>query len=300
MVLIFKPFFLTSMGCVRGAWLCFTVLALIGGCAGRPEAPILETALSSETAVVKTRLDALLPSDVLLIGEQHDAKEHQQIEQQMISNLAGRNLLAAVILEMASVGTSTEELNPSATEEQTRRALNWNDKRWNWANYEPAVMTAVRAGVPVLGGNLPRGQWRESMVDRTLDTRLSGPAFKAQQQAIRIGHCNLLPENQIQPMTRIQIAKDITMADTIHQAILPGKIVVLLAGDAHVEHDLGVPLHLRADIKVKAIRLYAANDSMAVSTLPTDTLWITPALPHKNYCAEVEKKLASRSAQVAR
>lgn len=271
------------------------VLALISGCAGQLEAPILEAPpLSNETAATKNRLDALLPADVLLIGEQHDAKEHQKIEQQIISILAARGLLAAVMLEMASVGASTDELNPSATEEQTRRALNWNDKRWNWANYEPAVMTAVRAGVPVLGANLPRGQLRESMADRTLDTRLAGPALKAQQQAIRIGHCNLLPEDQIQPMTRIQIAKDITMADTIHQAVLPGKVVVLLAGDGHVDRNLGIPLHLRTDLKAKAVRLHAGNDSAATPAATFDTVWITPALPDKDYCAELEKKLSSR------
>lgn len=280
--------------CAERAWaalLCAAV-ALGSGCANQPEAPILETFLNSETAATATRLDALLPADVLLLGEQHDAKEHQQIEQQVISILAGRGLLAAVMLEMASVDASTDELNPSATEEQTRRALNWNDKRWNWANYEPAVMTAVRAGVPVLGANLPRSQIRESMADRTLDTRLAGPALKAQQQAIRIGHCSLLPEAQIQPMARIQIAKDITMADTIHQAVLPGKVVVLLAGHGHVDRSLGVPLHLGTDLKIKAVHLHASNSSSDTS-LDTafDSVWTTAALPEKDYCAKLAKKL---------
>lgn len=37
-------------------------------------------------------------------------------------------------------------------------------------------------------------------------------------------------------MTRIQIAKDITMADTVHQLLLPGKTVVLLTGNGHADH----------------------------------------------------------------
>ena len=98
-------------------------------------------------------------------------------------------------------------------------------KAWPWQDYGPAVMTAVRAGVPVLGANLPRDQMPASMNDSKLDVQLPGPALKAQQQAIRIGHCNLLPESQITPMTRVQIARDITMADTIHQLVFPGKTV---------------------------------------------------------------------------
>ena len=65
---------------------------------------------------------------MLLVGEQHDAPAHQQIEQQIVSSLAVRGLLAAVALEMAEVGVSTAQLKPSSTEEQTRKALKWDTK----------------------------------------------------------------------------------------------------------------------------------------------------------------------------
>jgi hypothetical protein len=106
----------------------------------------------------------------------------------------------------------------------------------------------VRAGVPVLGANLPRAQMPSRMADRQLDLQLPGPALKAQQQLIRTGHCNLLPESQVTPMARIQIAKDISMANTLAQAALPGKTVVLLAGSGHADRQLGVPRHLPADV----------------------------------------------------
>jgi uncharacterized iron-regulated protein len=70
----------------------------------------------------------------------------------------------------------------------------------------------------------------------------------AQQQAIRDGHCGLLPESQIAPMTRIQIARDIRMAHALERARLPGKTVVLLAGGGHVLRDRGVPVHLAPDV----------------------------------------------------
>ncbi len=284
------PYFLTprALACL----VCTAAMAFVGGCAGRPEAPILQ-APGSETTQTSTRLEALLPADVLVLGEQHDAAEHQKIEQQVVALLAAKGALAAVALEMADTGVSTSALNPSATEQQVRNALNWNDKGWPWASYGPAVMTAVRAGVPVLGANLPRAQMPASMADSRLDARLPGPALKAQQQLIRIGHCNLLPESQITPMTRIQIAKDITMANTLAQATLPGKTVLLLAGSGHADRLLGVPQHLPSDLKVKAVRLRAGTAGKE-SPEAFDAVWVTPELPEKDYCAGLDKQLAPR------
>jgi uncharacterized iron-regulated protein len=270
-----------------------TSLLTAGGCAGRPELPILEQTGSRTAADTSARLQALLPADVLLVGEQHDAPAHHELEQQIVSSLAARGLLAAVALEMAEVGASTARLLPSATDEQARRALKWDDKAWPWAAYGPAVMTAVRAGVPVLGANLPRAQMAASMNDSQLDGRLPGPALKAQQQGIRLGHCNLLPESQIQPMTRIQIAKDITMADTLHQLLLPGKTVVLLAGSGHVDRRLGVPQHLRADLSAKSLHLRAGDASGPGGAASFDSVWATPALPDTDYCAGLKAQMPS-------
>ena len=267
-------------------------MALTGGCAGRPEAPILQ-APGSDTTQTSTRLEALLPVDVLILGEQHDAAEHQTIEQQVVALLAAKGALAAVALEMADTGASTSALKPSATEQQVRNALNWNDKGWPWTSYGPSVMTAVRAGIPVLGANLPRAQMPASMADSQLDARLPGPALKAQQQLIRIGHCNLLPESQITPMTRIQIAKDITMANTLAQVRLPGKTVLLLAGSGHADRLLGVPQHLPSDLRTKAVRLRAGTAGNE-SPEAFDAVWVTPALPEKDYCAGLDKQLAPK------
>ena len=265
---------------------------MAGGCAGRPELPILEQTGNRQLAQTSARLDVLLPADVLLVGEQHDASAHHDLEQQIVSSLASRDLLAAVALEMAEVGVSTAKLKPSSTDAQTRRALQWDDKAWPWTAYGPAVMTAVRAGVPVLGANLPRDQMTVSMKDGSLDARLPGSALKAQQQGIRIGHCNLLPEGQITPMTRIQVAKDVAMADTIHQLLLPGKTVVLLAGSGHVDRRLGVPQHLRAGLNAKALHLRAGDASDADRAETFDAVWVTPALPETDYCAGLKEQLA--------
>ncbi|MEY3871856.1 MAG: hypothetical protein RLZZ296_851 [Pseudomonadota bacterium] len=244
---------------------------------------------------LQTRLDAWLPTDVLLLGEQHDAPEHQALQQQIVEALAARGVLAAVALEMADSGNSTVALTSNASEEQTRNALRWNNDAWPWAAYSSAVMSAVRAGVPVLGANLPRTQMRSNMADAALDQRLPAPALKAQQQLIRQGHCDLLPESQITPMTRIQIAKDMRMADTVQAAVRPGQVVVLITGSVHADKQLGVPQHLPPALRVKAIRLLSGAVVAGDERESFDGVWLTPATPDKDYCADLAKQLPKRS-----
>jgi len=179
-------------------------LALLGAAGCATPAPL--------GADGQARLATLLPTDVLLLGEQHDAPAHQQLQRQAVQWLAARGELAALALEMA-------EQPRDASEADVQHALAWRDADWPWKTYRPVVMAAVRAGVPVLGANLPAARQREAMRDAALDARLPPAALAEQQQRVRDGHCGLLPESQIGPMTRVQIARDIAMADTVRAAL---------------------------------------------------------------------------------
>ncbi|WP_395317558.1 ChaN family lipoprotein [Variovorax sp. UC74_104] len=246
-------------------------------------------------APIARRVAALQPVDALLIGEQHDAPEHHVIEREAVEALAARGHLAALALEMAEEGRSTAQLAPTATEAQVQAALDWSDKAWPWASYGPAVMAAVRAGVPVVGANLPRSRMKNAMADVSLDVQLNGEAFTAQQDAVRDGHCRMLPESQIVPMTRIQVGRDRAMAQAIVKARKPGQTVLLIAGAGHVVRTLGVPQHLPDDVKIATVRLLAAPASAAgpktgPQTGDYDRIWRTPPLPEKDYCAEFTRQ----------
>ena len=266
-------------------------LALLGAAGCATPAPL--------GADGQARLATLLPTDVLLLGEQHDAPAHQQLQRQAVQWLAARGELAALALEMAEQGRSTAGLPRDASEADVQRALAWRDAGWPWKTYRPVVMAAVRAGVPVLGANLPAARQREAMRDAALDARLPPAALAEQQQRVRDGHCGLLPESQIGPMTRVQIARDIAMADTVRAARQPGRTVLLVAGNGHVHRALGVPLHLPPDLTTKVLsaqsgQAQAAIDSEVTDTLPAhtsgaDLLWPTPPVPPRDYCAELRR-----------
>ena len=237
------------------------------------------------------RVLALPRTDVLLLGEQHDAAEHQQVHREVVEALASQGRLAALAIEMSDSGRSTAALPRQADAATVQAALAWDDAGWPWAAYGPAVMAAVRAGVPVLGANLPRTRMREAMGNARLDDRLPDSALQSQRQAIRTGHCGMLPDSQIAPMTRIQIARDMTMADTVAGAAVPGKVVVLLAGSGHVDRQVGVPLHLPATLTVRSVRLLASADPSAELPAGFDSVWTTPAVPPRDYCADMKKQM---------
>ena len=266
-------------------------LALLGAAGCATPAPL--------GAAAQARLATLLPADVLLLGEQHDAPAHQQLQRQAVQWLAARGALAALALEMAEQGRSTAGLPRDASEADVQHALAWRDAGWPWQTYRLVVMAAVRAGVPVLGANLPTARQRDAMRDAALDARLPPAALAEQQQRMRDGHCGLLPESQIGPMTRVQIARDIAMADTVRAARQPGRTVLLVAGNGHVHRALGVPLHLPPDLTTKVLsaqsgQAQAAIDSEVTDTLPAhtsgaDLLWPTPPVPPRDYCAELRR-----------
>ena len=266
-------------------------LALLGAAGCATPAPL--------GADGQARLATLLPADALLLGEQHDAPAHQQLQRQAVQWLAARGELVALALEMAEQGRSTAGLPRDASEADVQHALAWRDAGWPWKTYRLVVMAAVRAGVPVLGANLPAARQREAMRDAALDARLPPAALAEQQQRVRDGHCGLLPESQIGPMTRVQIARDIAMADTVRAARQPGRTVLLVAGNGHVHRALGVPLHLPPDLTTKVLsaqsgQAQAAIDSEVTDTLPAhtsgaDLLWPTPPVPPRDYCAELRR-----------
>ena len=256
-------------------------------------AALLVTALLAGCATAPAdRTLALLPADAILLGEQHDAPAHQRIHLEVVHTLAAHDQLAALVLEMAEQGHSTAALPRDADATHIQTALQWNDAGWPWAAYGPAIMAAVQAGVTVLGANLPRAQMRDAMANQRLDGALPGPALKAQQQAIRLGHCGLLPESQVGPMTRIQIARDQAMAQTLQAAAVPGKVVLLLAGAGHVDRGVGIPQYLAENFKSKAVLLQSAPAQTAPKNIVNyDSTWATPSVPATDYCADLKNQL---------
>lgn len=235
------------------------------------------------------RLQSLLPADALLLGEQHDAPDHQRLQREAVQWLAARGQLAALVLEMAERGASTAGLPAQASEADAQAALRWNNAAWPWQAYGPVVMAAVAAGVPVLGGNLPRAEMRAAMQNPAWDAHLPPAALARQHAALREGHCGLLPETQIAPMARIQIARDASMARTAQAALRPGQTVLLVAGGGHVLRSLGVPTHWPQNFRSKVVLALAGKEKIAMKK-EADATIETPALVPVDHCEKLRRQ----------
>lgn len=273
--------------------LALAAAAALAGCATPSAAPPAVVQYAGDTQDAwdawHRQLDRLLPADAILLGEQHDAPEHHALEKATVAHLAARQRLAAVVLEMADAGTHTTGMPANASDEDVRQALRWNDKGWPWTSYGPTVMAAVRAQVPVLGGNLPRADMGQAMKNTDLDGKLSTEALQMQIDAIQKGHCGLLPETQLLPMARIQLARDDSMARTVADAAQPGRTVLLIAGNGHVRDRLGVARWLPERLVARKVMAQAGEIDPAIKP-EADAFVVTPPLPAKDHCAELRKQ----------
>ena len=272
-----RPFIRTPRlaGLAAAAWLA----AALAGCASS-SAPARDW-----TQQLQRWSDA--PS--VLLGEQHDAAAHQAWQQATVQQLATQERLAALVIEMAPRTGSTASLARDASEDAVQQALQWQDAAWPWPRYRGVVMAAVRAGVPVLGGNLPRADMKQAMRNQNLDTHLPPEAWQRQLDAIREGHCGLLPDTQLAPMARIQLARDASMAEVARAAVKPGKTVLLVAGRGHVLRGVGIPTWLPEAAGAKVAVAQAGETSVAQAS-DVDWLQKTDALPAKDHCAELREK----------
>lgn len=234
---------------------------------------------------------------VWLIGESHDQPAHQQAAADTVRRLAEGRRLQALVLEMADAGRSTAGLARDASEDDVRRALDWKDQAWPWARYGPLVMAAVRAGVPVQGGNRTRASLREAMQDPQWDAAVPPAARAHLADAVRGGHCGLLPESQVPAMVRMQVARDRSLAEAVLKAADkagPDAVVVLHAGAQHASRLAGVPLHLQAlapQLQLRSIGFVARKQAITEGEhAGFDELQTVDVVPEPDHCAELKKR----------
>ncbi len=228
---------------------------------------------------------------VLIFGEQHDQPDQQRQVAAEVRERAAAGTLAAVVIEMADRGRDTRTMPADASEAQVREALAWNG--WPWEAYAAVVMNAVRAQVPVHGGNLPRSAMRDAMRDEALDAHVGDGVRALLAREVRDGHCGLLPASQEPGMVRIQIARDRAMAATVAQAhaeAAPGHDVLLLTGAQHASRDRGVPLHLPPQLPVRIVMF-----GTPVAGLVADEWRPAVVTPQPDACEQMREQMQRRT-----
>lgn len=177
---------------------------------------------------------------------------------------------------------------------------------WNWDFYRPFIELALRYDVPLIAANLSNadatrivhggysavfGEARIAALG--LSVPVAAEVQSAQEQEIDTGHCHALPPSMWPRLARAQFARDAVMADVLRQGARGGG-VVLLAGNGHVRHDIGVPRWL-GTMQNRAFAvgyLEIADDSTPVAVF--DAVVRTAVAERADPCAEFERRRLRR------
>ena len=179
------------------------------------------------------------------------------------------------------------------------------DGDWNWDAYRPFVALALEYDLPIVAANLSRRDamrlatdgW-SAVFDAATRDELKLDALPANvrsghEDAIAVGHCNLLPPEALPALARAQMARDIVMARSIRPHA--GRGAVLLAGNGHVRRDIGVPFWLPADAARAAISIgvLERNDdgSASESAADFDAFVITRRAERSDPCQGMAQRL---------
>jgi uncharacterized iron-regulated protein len=266
---------------------------------------------------VEEALARLAGADIALLGETHDNADHHRFQALIVESLIGRGKRPAVAFEMID-----RDLNPRIALHLALdpkdgaglgEAVGWANRGWpNWTFYRPIAQAALDAGLPVKGANLPRALTRASTQPDGLgaewsrlglETPLPEPLLAALKRDLNLGHCGMLPEQSLEPMTRSQRARDGAMALTLAETLEAGeaKAAVLIAGAGHARTDYAVPYHLRRlapDRKILSLALVEVRDG---ETDPRgygsmfDLVWFTARANDTDHCADLAKRMKKKA-----
>jgi uncharacterized iron-regulated protein len=221
----------------------------LAACSTRPPGP---AATADGPASVP---DALAEVRFALLGEVHDNPAGHRLRLDWLREMTRRRRWAIALEQFDApaqplLDAARSKLaariaaDPRRAARELAEAAGFSFDGWDWTLYEPVIVLALERGLPLVAANLPVGRGRPSGDARPPEGWGAAEAG-AMAEAIREGHCGLLPERAVDGMVRIQIARDATMARSMVDAHRgTGLPVVLLAGNGHVRADIGVPLHL--------------------------------------------------------
>ncbi|MBI6619789.1 ChaN family lipoprotein [Pseudomonas corrugata] len=268
-------------------------LAMLSACQSIAPPPLggrIRDLHTGQSVTPQTLVERLADAQRVVVGEQHDNRDHHALQRWLLQALVDRRAQGSVLLEML---TPQQQPRVDAVRQlpalpiDLPTALDWSPG-WDWSLYGPVVEFALRQSYPVLAANLDSAQiqriYRQApaMEGAHANSDLVRDVLLKQ---IRESHCGLLPESQMPAMLAVQQQRDRRMAERLLQAPAPA---LLLAGAWHGRKDVGVPLHaLDLGANNMPIVLMLAEEGANVTSAMADYVWYTPAMPPQDYCAQM-------------
>lgn len=264
--------------------------ALAAGCGTWPSSGERIVDLRSGRTIMRSELIAAMrASDVVLLGERHDNVHHHAARGALIEALGARTAVVAEHLPRRA----RVQFGPNLL--VSLEAAGFEPQAWRWPLHEALFASVARAGVPLVGGNLPRDVVRriaregEAAWPEELAALLAGASLDDQAQAaldadLLAGHCGHLSAQRLPGMRAAQRARDASMFAALREA--DAAPAILLAGNGHVRLDYGVGqllAALRPQARVLSVGFLEAGERVEPG-LYTHA-WITPPAERSDPCA---------------
>ncbi|MEX3773875.1 ChaN family lipoprotein [Pseudomonas sp. MYb118] len=248
---------------------------------------------SGQVLTAQELIGQLAPSSRLIVGEQHDNRDHHELQRWLLQALGDQRAQGSLLLEMLTPDQQArvDDVRQAASlPADLPGALAWQ-AGWDWDLYGPIVRFALTQPYPLLAANLQATEVRAIYAD---PPTLSGTRSNAASVWTRLlaqvseSHCGLLPESQMPAMLAVQQQRDRRMAERLLAAPAPS---LLLAGAYHARKDVGVPLHvLDLGAAQAPTVLMLAQQGSEVTAAMADYVWYTPVIPAPDYCAQMRKQ----------
>jgi uncharacterized iron-regulated protein len=238
-------------------------------------------------------LERLAKPSRLIVGEQHDNRDHHQLELWLLQSLGEQRPQGSLLLEMLTPDQQprVDDVRHAPTPPSNLpTALAWQEG-WDWALYGPIVRFALTQPYPLLAANLDNLDVRAvyAKPPALSGSRSNAASVKDELLAeISDSHCGLLPTSQMPAMLAVQQQRDRRMAELLLAAPTPS---LLFAGAYHARKDVGVPIHVLDLRQAQAPTvLLLAEQGAEVTAAMADYVWYTPASPPRDYCEQMRKQ----------
>lgn len=259
------------------------LLCLLGGCASLPPA-------------------ALAPQ-FLLLGEVHDNAVQHRLRAERLATLLADGQPTTVVFEQMPAARNDALLAQQRLAPRDVEALidagKLDRRSWRWPLHKPLFEAAAAGAARIQGGNLERedlrrlmregdAAWPADALALAQRTPWNDAQQRAQLKAIDGGHCGALPAAMHEPMARAQRARDAMMASVMLAAREAGaRRVVLIAGNGHVDRELGVPRYLEAaGVEPSSIRVVGYPEAGTPGGGRYDERIETPAAEREDPCKQ--------------
>ncbi len=247
-------------------------------------------------ALDDSALPRLRQARFILLGEVHDNAAQHRLRAALLDQLLADGRPTTVVFEQMARAADAAIAAAPRDAEAIADAGRLDRRGWGWPLHKPLIEAALRASARIEGGNLETDEVRAivrtgpSAVPTDLhpllaDTHWGTDPQQALEREIDAGHCHALPAAQWPAMALAQRARDAAMAQALLDAAASGGRAVLIAGNGHVQLDLGVPRYLRA-AGVPASQIVAIGYlEEADRDAPYDLVRVTERAPRADPCA---------------